>query len=51
MQPEIILAVRIVRCRNLIAHEADLELRAKLEEALARDLQVQQGQPAIEEPT
>ena len=51
MQLEIILAINIVRCRNLIAHETNPELRARLEETLARDLQVQQEQPPIEEPT
>ena len=51
MQPEILLATNIVRCRNLIAHETNPELRASLEEALARDLRVQQEQPAIEEAT
>lgn len=51
MQPEIILATNIVRCRNLIAHETNPEVRARLEESLARDLQVQQEQPGIEEPT
>ena len=51
MQPEILLATNIVRWRNLIAHESNPELRARLEDALARDLKLQQEQPAIEEPT
>ena len=41
MQPEVILAANIARYRNLITHEIDPELRARLEEALARDLQTQ----------
>jgi hypothetical protein len=49
--PEIILAANIVRYRNLIAHEIDPELRARLEEALARDLQTQKDRPAVEEAT
>lgn len=51
MQPEMILAANIVRYRSLIARETDPELRARLEEALARDLQTKEEHPAIEERT
>jgi hypothetical protein len=50
IQPEFVLAANIARYRNLIAHETDPELRARLEEALARHLHTQQEHP-IEEPT
>ena len=40
-QPETILAANIARYRSLIAHETDAGQRARLEEALARDLQTQ----------
>lgn len=51
MHPAIILATNIVGYRNALARETNPELRARLEEALARDLRVQQEQPGIEEPT
>ncbi len=49
-QPEFVLAANIARYRKLIAHETDPELRTRLEEALARDLQTQQEHP-VEEST
>lgn len=50
IQPEFVLAANIARYRNLITHEIDPELRARLEEALVRDLQTQKDHRGIEEP-
>ena len=50
IEPETILSANIARYRNLIAHEIDPELRARLEEALARDLQTQKNFVALKSP-
>ena len=47
IEPETILSANIARYRNLIAREIDPELRARLEAALARDLQTQKTAPAL----
>jgi hypothetical protein len=48
-RPESILAANIARYRVLIAHEPDPERRARLAEALARDLKTQK-QYAVNSP-